>query len=440
MPLPPSAGYTAAASQESRLVCLDGGMPLELSLEAEAVRVGRAVQSVDAWFRLLPDETARNTISRTHFEVVRSYTAGNTFQLRNLSARGTILNGALVQSVEVGIKDGDIIGMGLIETEYGSKPALQFRVSLSKDDVAPGTLGFCLCRIGPVNENSETTRLFAGPSGLLRVGRSMQPREFWQAAVPDEALCDAVSREHFQVHPSACGAVLVNLSSSGTLVNGTLVQQQSAIRSGDEVAVPHPRPGRYPIVRFHVAPVRADEPEQLAASNGPDAFNPVGWDQPQAYPFLADTRVTHEQQASSESSGVVRIAIGVLPPPFSLVCVATCGLRAAELEQLPEVSRRLDASFQKAELSVGIAAQGSQFWAALLPSQSLQTQLASVHFQLSLREQPQGPALVLEPVLSVPVLLNGVQVMDRMALARHGDMIGMGAGPLVTFRVELACH
>eukprot|EP00930_Biecheleria_cincta_P059678 TRINITY_DN45394_c0_g1_i1.p1 TRINITY_DN45394_c0_g1~~TRINITY_DN45394_c0_g1_i1.p1 ORF type:complete len:450 (+),score=69.06 TRINITY_DN45394_c0_g1_i1:30-1352(+) len=438
MPLPPHAGYSASASQESRLVCLDGAMPLELSLEAEAVRVGRSVQSVDIWSRLIPDETARNTISRTHFEVVRSYNARwNTFQLRNLSARGTILNGALVQTAEVAMKDGDIIGMGLIETEYGSKPALQFRVCVGKDDVVPGTLGVCLCLAAPVNENFETARLFAGPSGLLRVGRSMQPREFWQAAVPDEALQVAVSREHFQVHPSACGAVLVNLSGAGTLVNGTLVQKQSAIQSGDEVAVPHPRPGRPPIVRFHVAQVKADGPEQLAAS---DSFTTVAWDQPQAYPFLVDTRVTHEHQASSESSGVVRIALGVLPPPFSLLCVATCGLQAAELEQLPQASRRLDASAQKAELSVGLAAQGSQFWSALLPSQSLQALLAPVHFQLSLREQPQGLALVLEPVLSVPVTLNGVQVMDGMALVRHGDMIGLylGAGLLVTFRVEMA--
>lgn len=423
-------------------MCLDGGIPLELSLEADAVRVGRTVQSADAWFRLLPDETARNTISRTHFEVVRNCTAGrNSFQLRNLSARGTILNGALVQTVEVGIKDGDIIGMGLIETEYGSKPALQFRVCLLKEDLSPGTLGFCLCRTCPVNENPATSHLFAGPSGLLRVGRAMQPREFWQAAVPDEALRNAVSREHFQVHPSACGALLVNLSSAGTLLNGTLVQQQSVIQSGDEVAVPHPRPGRSPIVRFHVVRVGADAPEQPATLTSSAAVNPTRRDQYQTHPQIVESAVpsvTHEHHASSDSSGVVRIAIGVLPPPFSLLCVATSCLNDFELEQLPEASRRLDASSHKAELSVGVASQGPWFWTALLPSERLQAQLAPVHFQLSLREQPEGPALVLEPVQSVPLTLNGVQVLDGMALVRHGDMIGMGAGPLVTFRVELA--
>ena len=65
--------------------------------------------------------------------MVRS--TASVYLLRNLSAQGTLLNGLRVDR-EVILKDGDVISMGQVGSEYGSRPALQFKVHLAEEDLA----------------------------------------------------------------------------------------------------------------------------------------------------------------------------------------------------------------------------------------------------------------------------------------------------------------
>eukprot|EP00931_Biecheleriopsis_adriatica_P058288 TRINITY_DN34653_c0_g1_i1.p1 TRINITY_DN34653_c0_g1~~TRINITY_DN34653_c0_g1_i1.p1 ORF type:complete len:445 (-),score=84.55 TRINITY_DN34653_c0_g1_i1:295-1515(-) len=402
-------------------------MPLELPLRSEGkdpgVRVGRAVQASELWQQLLPSEADRNTISRAHFEVVCGGMRNGPFLLRNLSSRGTLLNGAMVQTQEVQIGDGDIIGIGLIETEYGARPGLQFRVVLCQDDQQSWqcrSLRTVYLRCGPL-------QLAAGPSGVLRVGRSMQPPEFWQAAVPEEARRNAVSREHFEVRQGLeGGATLLNLSAAGTLLNGTLVRQQSCIQPGDLLAVPdHRNPHAPPIISFQVAEAGPDA--------GPDA------NIPSEDPIKVVDSMAPEKPCR-ESSAVVRIAVDALPAPFRLRCVASCALAATDLEQLPEALRRVEASFAQAELCMGRSQQPQEFWEALLPNAALREQLLARHLHLAMREGQQGPALVLHAL--GPCEVNGMAVAEEIAV-KHGDLLTMSIDlqrqrqPIIQFRVEM---
>merc|ERR1712178_669757 len=66
----------------------------------------------------------------------------------------------------------------------------------------------------------------------LRVGRSVQPPGFWATLLPDVALQNMISREHFEVTMETQGLLLKNLSSSGTWVNGKHVQETAWLKEG----------------------------------------------------------------------------------------------------------------------------------------------------------------------------------------------------------------
>merc|ERR1719217_422041 len=59
-----------------RIMCEEGAMEL---------KVGRTVQPLSLWEKLLPDESLRNTVSRAHFLIIRSGANGHGFELQNLS-------------------------------------------------------------------------------------------------------------------------------------------------------------------------------------------------------------------------------------------------------------------------------------------------------------------------------------------------------------------
>eukprot|EP00435_Cladocopium_sp_Y103_P069048 s265_g32.t1 len=148
----------------------------------------------------------------------------------------------------------DIISAGYIDCEYGRRPALQLKVCVTPKDPsaqnamgAPGS-GLCLSSL------DSAAKLFPGPTGSIRVGRSMQAPEFWSSLVPDETLRNAVSRQHFEIASKGGKLMLTNLSLAGTLLNGHMVQQHHKVQHGDVVAIPlhgrvHEAP---PIVQFRV--------------------------------------------------------------------------------------------------------------------------------------------------------------------------------------------
>lgn len=256
------------------------------------LKVGRTVQPLELWERLLPSEAWRNTVSREHFEVHYCSVGAPGFRLRNLSSQGTFLNGQLVHQEAV-LRLGDLVAVGEIASEYGSKPALHLRFAPSAPDAPrpmpqpasmlalspqpratpdrtvapmspalqpqPGPLAdVCLqcieARGSPALEGAAVPLQVAvvpgAAMGILRVGRAWQAMAFWEAAVSDAALRNTVSREHFEVHllePHQAAAettpalTLVNCSSAGTLVNGAMVRERAALKPGDIIAVPRPR-------------------------------------------------------------------------------------------------------------------------------------------------------------------------------------------------------
>ena len=67
---------------------------------------------------------------------------------------------------------------------------------------------------------------------MLKVGRAMQPPDFWSTLVPAECL-RKISREHFEIRQG----MLRNLSATGTLLNGLPVEEHF-LAPGDLVAIP----------------------------------------------------------------------------------------------------------------------------------------------------------------------------------------------------------
>merc|ERR1719215_2310268 len=59
----------------------------------------------------------------------------------------------------------------------------------------------------------------------LRVGRAVQPADFWAALVPDTTLVNCISREHFLIEFELENSEVhfQNLSAAGTILNGSLL-------------------------------------------------------------------------------------------------------------------------------------------------------------------------------------------------------------------------
>ena len=267
-------------------------------------------------------------------------------------------------------------------------------------------------------------QLLAGPSGAVRVGRALQPLEFWQTLVPDETLRNAISREHFDVCPTADGVVLINRSIAGTLHNGVLVQQQTRVNSGDVLAIPlHNQPREPPIVQFRL---------ECAAHPDPDFEDG-------APPRLLGAKagsVDASPLPEKEAVDVVKIAVDALPPPFSLECVAARGVEGRDLEQLPTASRILAASFSQVEISVGSSHQPGDFWEMLLKDPALHTQILPLHFRLEMAQLSDGPMLILDAHAATE--LNG-KLVEGKAPVLQNDLISIAGTTGVTDDVPLVC-
>lgn len=314
------------------------------------LRVGRASQSVQTWEHLLPDEVVRNTVSREQFELLGRTDSSDEselqfceFILKNLSGRGTSLNGDVVHHEAV-VAVGDVISVGVVTTEYGSRPAVQFRFvqrpvsataaeayrDLQLAATMPCMLGMvvpdiieakgqalcdeawclvCVAAAGRPREDlahSEVVLPFVPAGGeacqVLRVGRAVQPMGWWEELVRDTALRNAVSRDHFEVRLDAAGvAYLEGRGAAGTWLNGVPVSGRSTVRLGDIIAVPRPResaPGD-PIVQFRVS----------VAGAMPETPTPACPTQPLAPPPPPPS------PPPPSAAAAVGEAAGVVPPP-----------------------------------------------------------------------------------------------------------------------------
>ena len=289
-------------------------------------------------------------------------------------------------------------------------------------------------------------QLLAGPTGGIRVGRAMQPQEFWQTLVPDESLRNAISREHFDVCPTDEGVTLINRSVAGTLLNGVLIQQQSRVNNGDVLGIPlHGQPRAPPIVQFRLecAPCAADKEVIRKAGDGMDGAPKSPKCAPRLLGAIGKGPAGQESGLSppkeKEAADVVKIAVDALPPPFSLECVAARGFEGRDMEQLPMESRVLAASFSQAEISVGSSYQSGDFWEPLLRDPALRAKILPLHFRLEMAHLSDGPMLVLDAHAATE--LNGKTVEGKAPVLQN-DLISIGSmdgftdnAPLVCFRV-----
>lgn len=265
------------------LECIDGAVPCEVAFGgagkgSEGLRVGRAVQPPELFEALLPNEGVRFTVSREHFLVTPLEKCASDcepeFRLTNLSSKGTLLNGVTVHG-EAEFHIGDLIGIGCLESSSGARPALQFRVRATdreavtevRNEQAKGStqkpLSIEATPVVKINVMSLpppftlecSSSLGLSPAALaklprsarvlqascmqaqLRVGRTLQDQKFWADLLPDEALRNTVSREHFELSVEDCGLWLKNLSGAGTLVNGQRILEQAWVQPGDVIGI-----------------------------------------------------------------------------------------------------------------------------------------------------------------------------------------------------------
>merc|ERR1719440_2288450 len=94
----------------------------------------------------------------------------------------------------------------------------------------------------------------------LKVGRSVQPQTFWANLLPDTAVQNMISREHFEVTMESQGILLKNLSSSGTWVNGNRITDNSWLQSGAVIGLGSVPNDAAPILGFQLCEVLEDDP------------------------------------------------------------------------------------------------------------------------------------------------------------------------------------
>ncbi|CAK0889920.1 unnamed protein product [Prorocentrum cordatum] len=190
-------------------------------------------------------------ISRDHFQIQLEH-GSNQAALSNLSANGTLINGALARDV-VWLRQGDVVAIpSSAEAQRdGCQPVVTFSFHVHQPTqlaVSADLLFQCLSahQLAPDVARSLRAELTLRPepgsgSQLLRVGRAVQPMPLWEALLPDEATRNTISRNHFEVvaMPGEAdrAATLSNLSSLGTLVNGACVHGQAPLRVGDTVGL-----------------------------------------------------------------------------------------------------------------------------------------------------------------------------------------------------------
>mmetsp|Transcript_15845 Transcript_15845/g.37364 ORF Transcript_15845/g.37364 Transcript_15845/m.37364 type:complete len:624 (+) Transcript_15845:99-1970(+) len=224
----------------------------------------------------------------------------------------------------------------------------------------------------------------ASPS-LLKIGRMTQGLELWERLVPKEKYRNTISREHCEIRALPGGVFSIkNISSSGTFINGKVEQGEATATFNDSIGIGsccNDKGELLPVVTFRLV-VSTD----------------------QAGAMMKRGSRTFSQAASS----------------FHLECISAAGRSSSSVAALPEAARIIKMT-SGSGLLVGRAAQGQQFWEALVFVESERNKVSREHFQLAI----EGPVEVaLHNKAAAGTLVNSVRIKER-TLVRDGDIIGI---------------
>jgi len=439
------------------------------------LKVGRQVQCLHLWERLVPDETQRNKISREHFEV--SCSSQGEASVMAISATGVLVNGVRATERLV-IRPGDIVAVP--DPQCAGAAIISFR--FMADNAEPvahhdhGVVAACsLTCVGTsgMSRHSllampEHARILASVgSEPLRVGRNVQSTSFWDELVPTEKARVMISRQHFEVRISdGCrAALLVNQSGAGTLHNGCRVHGEAALRRLDVIGVPStqtPVNGREqePVVAFellgdclpaasegHKDAVESGEKGGDAAGDGAgdplqtttvgSYGNPCDGDEPRTTLAMdVRDRAVNKQSVTTASTvfiqptGDAPAAFRKDDPLFQLECISSLGLSAVELGFLPKTTRVWAPEPGVNSLIVGRTVQPADIWASLVPDEKLRTTVSREQFEISCESSgSSGPSVFyLRNIGTAGTFVNGAIVHERIRLEPQ-DIIGVGVAP-----------
>eukprot|EP00929_Paragymnodinium_shiwhaense_P065071 TRINITY_DN32663_c0_g1_i1.p1 TRINITY_DN32663_c0_g1~~TRINITY_DN32663_c0_g1_i1.p1 ORF type:complete len:555 (-),score=96.94 TRINITY_DN32663_c0_g1_i1:676-2271(-) len=406
--------------------------------------VGRTVQPPEYWQQLIPDESARNSVSREHFKIsfcAQGVSYNGCFKLQNMSRGGTWLNGSLIHG-EAEVAAGDAVGCGGPDL-----PVVLYRLVVPTALRSPATQlppqgpDYVLVATPKLGSSSTALTLELTSREPLRVGRALQPPDFWAKLIPDESLRGAVSREHFEISTAASGEVRLRcLGNLGLLCNGLLLEKGNTCHLGldDELAIPRPAeavsgdPIAFFCLRDNASLAGRQPPAQLstkaAAAGGAVAVLPGKGDgaAEDAHP---STSCSPPRKCGNcgerDAASVVKISLGALPAPFRLECTSVRGISEAALKRLPRDSRIIEASCINAEVRVGRNVQPQPFWEVLVPDEGMRNAVSREHFEVILGDEG---LLTLRNLSGAGTLVNGKRIHDYVRV-EPGDFIGVGAAP-----------
>lgn len=435
-------------------------------LNGQSLRVGRKAQPLKFWETLVPDEASRNKISREHFEV---QPAGSGWTLASLGAAGTLVNGKLIKE-SAPLRQGDMVEIPFsMRPEEQGAPIVSFCFQAPRCaappasatlliSLAPSSCQVCCVSVkgrlsSDVQAMPETARVLSMNGSGLKIGRSHQLK-FWEALIPDEAVRNKVSREHFEIRAdaSASGLELVNIAASGTFHNGARVKDKAVLRLGDHVGVPSTAAmmgttEEEPVASFEVQAAGSPACKVTPVPSLPDigsgftaaAFGLTGtpsggYSGAQAY----------DRSASSGCGGGDR-ATASLPgreglPVFELQVVSALGLSAVDLSFLPKDQRVWYPDVGARSFRIGRTVQPQSLWSALIPDERCRNSISRDHFEIIMEP---GPSFFLTPSNNMAqTLINGQRVNNKTRLEPM-DVIGIGSSPsdlkdpVVRFRFSL---
>jgi len=468
-----------------KLVLLDGAIPCELLLDCfdaglAKFRMGRSSQPQEFWEQVLPDESVRNTISREHFEIVAA--AGDTREeysptlwLKNLSSKGTLLNGTVLGADNVKLKHEDVIGLGSVMLESGQfVPAMHFRLVVADGGATREVLLHDSAQRAAQRDWSFTCHTVCGKAlaspvqfpwatsdneriCIFKVGRAVQPADFWKSLVPDDALSNCISREHFQMEfePENDEVFIRNLSTAGTLLNDSILLDRMRVSvrhllASGSIRIAVPGPGEtLPIIdcemRFPLHGIGASRAlaSVTTQSTGHSAMASVqaainaqhDVPPPILTPEMMFLETVPSPSKNIDRDAVVKINFRALPPPFCIECISAVGLTSSELQKMPRECKLVAASCDQACLRVGRSVQPPSFWSTLVPDIALQNMISREHFEISM----EGEGHLLKNHSSAGTWVNGEHVQSTTWL-QSGDVIRLGTmrdnpNPVLSFQL-----
>jgi len=459
---------------------------------AHVLRVGRNVQGDDFWKQLVRVSEAVpgemhfevRAMSPGGGAAVGWRRSDLSFILTDLSGGGTFLNGAGLDG-DVALQPGDVIGVAApsqavaalhfrfeaacaerapavappaaaaaAASPRGPGPRLADAVleilgdeGLHEDD-APSPVplavageGHCQPAVegqGPVSPGSDAGPM-AGATVPEQQGGEAQPSSLADAAAPIErASSPGLGTPTGQGAGGCEGAAGPAVPEARTTQVAEEAERPQEEACGQGRAGPPEATDEF-VVRVAPGETQAAQQEQGSTSaqspglTAPEEPFPEGSTGAACEGHAAAIAVAAQARAlrmlSCDSEPPLRIAIGELPPPFSLECVGVRGLSVPALRGLPREQRVLDASCLQAELRVGLALQPPAFWATLVPGgeEALRGLLDPEHFEVCMG--PEGSGLLLRSLnaAGAGTLLNGVCVRGS-AEVQPGDVISIGIG------------